>query len=62
MKQKPEALGINSLRDIKKSVLLLRNCSCVILIIDPLPCIIHIKSSKQSNVLLYVDCANIQKK
>lgn len=47
----PEALRINTLSDIKKRILLLRNCSYVMLIIDPLPCIIHIKSSKQNTVL-----------
>lgn len=45
-KQKPEALRINSLSGIKIRILLLRNCSYVMLIIYLLPCITHIKSSK----------------
>lgn len=36
--------------------------TAVMLITDPLPCVTHIKCSKQSIVFLYVDCANTQKK
>lgn len=62
MKQKPEALRINVLSDIKIRILLLGNCSYVMLIIYPLPCIIHIKSYKQHTVLLYIGCAHTHKK
>jgi len=59
MKQKPDALRINSLSDIKVRILLLRKSSYVNNY--PLPCIIHIESSKWHTILFYIDWTPTQK-